>query len=298
VGRTGITLVLAAILLGACSSGTPGTPADGPAGTIAVLGTENFYADVLAQVGGTRVTATSLLNDPAADPHSFDASPRAAKLVADAKLVIVNGLGYDDFMQKLLGASTKPDRVVIDVQQLLGLKDRANAHIWYEPGTMPKVAESAAAALAKIDPANAAYYDAQKAKYLGTLKPLTDKVAVLKSRYEGAPIAFTEAVAEYLTDAIGLKLLTPEGFMRAIEQGIDPAPADVAAERDLLTGRKVKTLLYNSQVTSPLTSEIRALAEKSGVPVVGVAETIPPAYRTFQDWQLAQLDALEKALSN
>jgi zinc/manganese transport system substrate-binding protein len=97
--------------------------------------------------------------------------------------------------------------------------------------------------------------------------------------------------------AIGLKLLTPVGFMKAIEQGVDPAPADVAAERDLLTGKKVKVLLANSQVTSTLTKEIQDLATKNGIPVVGVAETIPPEFKTYQEWMLAQLADLEKALA-
>jgi zinc/manganese transport system substrate-binding protein len=262
-----------------------------------VVGTENFYADLLSQIGGSRVTASSLLNDPNADPHEFEASPQAAKTVADSRLVIVNDIGYDDFMQKLLAASTKPDRVVIDVKDVLGLKDDVNAHVWYDPQTMPKVADAATEALSKLDPQNASYFAAQKAKYLAALKPVTDKIAALKGKYSGTPVAFTEPVAEYLTDAIGLVVKTPEGFMKAIEQGTDPAPADVAAERDLLTGKKVKVLLYNSQVTTPLTAGIRALAEANGVPVVGVAETIPPEFKTFQDWMLSQLDALEKALA-
>jgi zinc/manganese transport system substrate-binding protein len=264
---------------------------------MAVLGTENFYADLLRQVGGTRVTVASLLDDPNADPHAFEANPRAAKLVADAKLVIVNGLGYDDFMLKLLGGSSRPDRVVLNVQQILKKADGDNAHVWYDPATMPKVAEAATAALAKLDPQNAGYFDAQKAKYLAALKPIDDRIGALKAMYGGTPIAFTEPVAEYQTDAIGLKLLTPEGFMRAIEQGVDPAPADVAAERDLLTGKKVKVLLSNSQVTSPLTKDLQDLAAKSGIPVVGVAETIPPQYKTYQEWMLAQLADLERALA-
>src|SRR5882762_3393545 len=215
----------------------------------------------------------------------------------DSKLVIVNGIGYDDFMQKLLGASTKPDRIVIKVQDLLGAKDDVNVHVWYDPSTMPQVAEAATAALARLDPQNASYFADQKAKYLAALKPVNDKIATLKSKYSGSPIAFTENVAGYLTDAIGLKVLTPLSFMEAIESGTDPAPADVAAERDLITGHKVKALLYNSQVTSPLTEQIRALAVTSNVPVVPVAETIPPSLGTFQEWQLAQLDDLEKALA-
>ena len=289
-------VVLAIVALGACGPTASPSPS-GSEAPIAVLGAENFYADLLTQIGGSRVTASSILNDPSADPHEYEANPATAKLVADSKIVIVNGIGYDDFMDKLLGASTKSDRVVINVQDLLGVKDDVNVHVWYDPATMPKVAEAATAALAKLDPQNAAYFSAQKTKYLDGLKTVNDKIASLKAKYPGAPIAFTENVAGYLTDAIGLKVLTPPAFMEAIESGTDPAPADVAVERDLLTGHKVKVLMYNSQVTSPLTEQIRELAVSSNVPVVPVAETIPPTFKTFQDWQLAQLDDLEKALA-
>jgi zinc/manganese transport system substrate-binding protein len=284
------------VAFGGCGP-TGSGPSSSSGAPIPVLGAENFYADLLAQIGGSRVAASSILSDPSADPHSYEASPAAAKLVADAKVVIVNGIGYDDFMDKLLGASTKPDRIVIRVQDVLGVKADVNVHVWYDPATMPKIADAAAAALARIDPQNAAYFSEQKARYLAALKPVNDRIAALKAKYATAPIAFTENVAGYLTDAIGLRVLTPPAFMEAIESGTDPAPADVAAERDLLTGRKVKALLYNSQVTSPLTEQIRDLATKNNVPVVAVAETIPPNYKTFQEWQLAQLDELERALA-
>jgi zinc/manganese transport system substrate-binding protein len=303
-----VAILAALVGLAACSVSTtsgpavPTTPALGgpsPAGNaapIAVLGTENFYADLLAQIGGARVTATSLLNDPNADPHAFESSAQAAVSVADASLVIVNGLGYDAFMDKLLAASPSTNRAVINVQQLLGLADGANAHIWYDPGTMPKVAAAAATALATIDPANAFYFDAREALYLDSLKPLAAKIAEMKTRFNGAPVAFTEPVAGYIAAAIGLQVLTPEGFQKSIEDGTDPAPADVADESDLLTGKKVKVLLYNSQVTSPITTEMHDLAVSSGIPVVGVAETIPGTYADFESWQLAQLDQLEQAL--
>ena len=285
----------------ASGTATPGTSggaspvASGP--SLAVMGTENFYADLLTQIGGSRVQATSLLNDPNADPHEFETSPQDAALVADARLVIVNGIGYDDFMQQLLGAAPDPTRVVINVQQLLGVGDDVNVHIWYDPGTMPKVAQAAAAALSQLDPANTAYYDANEQAYLASLKPLTDEIALLKSKYSGAPVAFTEPVAGYLAAAIGLQVLTPEAFQKAIEEGTDPAPADVATEQDLLTGKKVKVLLYNSQVTSPITQQVHDLAVQNGIPVVGVAETMPPAYQHYVDWQLAQMQALQAALA-
>lgn len=311
--QTGAALILTlGVLVAACSSGTSSpsvgvsassvvvepsiSPANGGS-PIAVLGTENFYADLLSQIGGSRVNATSLLNDPNADPHSFEASSQAAAAVSDARLVVKNGLGYDTFMDHLLAASPNSSRVVIDVQSLLGLPDTANAHVWYDPATMEKVAGAAEAALAKIEPANAAYFSARLDAFLASIKTLNGRIAQLGLKYPNAPVAFTEPVAGYLAARIGLQFLTPEGFMKAIEDGTDPAPADVAAERDLLTGHKVRVLLYNSQTVTPLTKQIHDLATQNGVPVVGVAETMPPAFAHYQDWQLAQMADIEQALA-
>jgi zinc/manganese transport system substrate-binding protein len=305
---TALGTLLAASWLAACAGAPSGSPVPtvpplggpSPAGTaapVAVLGTENFYADLLAQIGGARVSATSLLNDPNADPHAFESSTQAAVAVAEAQLVIVNGLGYDAFMDKLLAASPSTDRTMINVQQLLGLADGSNAHIWYDPATMPAVATAVTTALDAIDPTNAFYFDARKALYLASLQPIAAKIAAMKTQFSGTPVAFTEPVAGYLAEAIGLQVLTPEGFQKSIEDGTDPAPADVAGESDLLTGKEVKVLLYNSQVTSPITNEMHDLAVANGIPVVGVAETIPAAYSDYLSWQLGQLNQLEQALA-
>ncbi len=308
-GRLAASILAFGLLVVAC--GAPGatpprlTPSADAGGSppvdsgppIAVLGTENFYADLLAQIGGERVSATSLLNDPNADPHAFESSPADAAVVADAKVVIVNGLGYDAFMDKLLGSSQRTDRAVIDVQQLLALPDDVNVHVWYDPSTMAKVAPAATQALSRLDPANATWFANREQAYLDALKPIDAKVADLKARYAGTPIAFTEDVAGYLTGRIGLVVKTPVGFMKAIEEGTDPAPVDVADERDLITGRQVRLLLFNSQVTSPATDQVRDLARQQGIPVVGVAETMPSTFATYQDWQRAQLAEIEQALA-
>ena len=310
LGRTVVTLALA-ILLGACGAATttPATPTpiatsrtgfapvdSGP--PIPVVGTENFYADLVAQVGGSRVTVKSILDDPNADPHEFESSPTDAALVADARLVIVNGLGYDDFMTRLLGASSGDARTVIDVEDLLGLPPDVNVHVWYDPATMPRVADAATKALTAIDPANGPYFAAREADYIAALAPIGARIAALRADYAGTPIAFTEDVAGYLTDEIGLVVKTPVGFMKAIEEGIDPAPVDVAAQQDLFTGKQVRVLVYNSQVTSPTTRRMQDLAVANGIAVVGVSETIPATYPTYQDWQLGQLDDLARALGD
>ena len=171
-------------------------------------------------------------------------------------------------------------------------------HVWYDPATMPKVAAAATRRAGQLDPANAAYFAAQEQAYLAALT--ADHRQDRRSSRRptpGTPIAFTEDVAGYLTDTIGLVVKTPVGFMKAVEEGTDPAPADVAAERDLFTAKAVKVLLYNSQVTSPITQPIHDLAQQNGIPIVGVAETIPPEFHSYHEWQLAQLDELEQALA-
>jgi zinc/manganese transport system substrate-binding protein len=294
--RTLVAAILAVVVVAGCSGGFAPGGSDGAGAPLRVLGAENFYGDVLSAVGGPQVTVTSLLNDPNADPHAFESSPRAAAAVADARLVVLNGLGYDDFARHLLDAAPDPAKVVIDVQQLLGVPDGTNPHLWYDPATMPAVVTAVTRALSTLDPAHAADYASRAAAYEAQLQTVAERIARLRATYAGLPVAFTEDVAGPMTAAIGLVVRTPPGFMKAVEDGIDPSPADVATELDLISGRAVRALLYNSQVISPITREMNQLAEEKGVPVVAVTETMPAQYPSFAAWQLAQLDDLERAL--
>lgn len=287
---------------GGCSSGgvvsgkqtEPAYPSD--PGAMTVTGAENFYGDLLHQLGGSKLKIYSILSDPTADPHQYESNASNARAAADSKLVIENGLGYDSFMDKLTKASPKPDRVVINVQQVAGAKDGANPHLWYDPTVMPKVAAATADALARLDSANASTYNANLATFKSSLKPVDDEVASLKQHYTGAPIAFTEPVFGYMADAIGLSVKSPEPFMKAVEEGNDPPSAAVAQEQDLITQHQVKVLMYNSQTVTKVTTGIKDLATQNAVPIVGVSETSPPG-KSFQDWQLGTLKDLEGALA-
>lgn len=264
---------------------------------ITVTGAENFYADLLHQIGGLNLKVYSFISDPTADPHLYESNAGDARAIADSRLVIENGLGYDSFIDKLLKASTDPNRIVINVQKLIGTQDGANAHIWYDPTVMPRVAQAVASALVELDPAQAATYTSNLDTFLGSLKPLNDKVAALKQRYAGAPVAFTEPVFGYMAGAIGLSVKSPREFMKAVEEGNDPPSAAMAAEQDLITRHQVKVLLYNNQTVTKVTTRIKDLATRNGIPIVGVSETEPPG-KTFQHWQLSQLEDLERALSH
>jgi zinc/manganese transport system substrate-binding protein len=288
----GSTVVIVTTLAG-CSAADGAGSSSG--GKIQAVAGENFYGDLVSRVGGDLVSVTSILTDPNVDPHTYETSTQNAQQVADATLVVQNGLGYDTFLDHLIGASLRSDRKVIDAQQLLGLGDGVNPHIWYDPATMQKVARAVADALQAIRPESAAAVEANLKSYLDSFAPLTAKIAEVKARYPSAAVAYTEPVPAYLLAALGFQVRTPDGFARAIENGTDPAPADVAAAQDLLTGHEVKVLLYNSQATSPVTEAIKSLAGQSSVPVVGVSETMPAGV-SFVDWQLAQLNAIETAL--
>ena len=295
-----VTFLVAALM--ACG-GTSGRQASGSIQplypydptAVTVTGAENFYADLLHQIGGSNLKVYSFISDPTADPHLYESNAGDARAVADSRLVIENGLGYDGFMDKLLHASPDPNRVVINVQKLIGTQDGANAHIWYDPIVMPRVAQAVASALVELDPAHAATYTSNLATFFDSLRPLNDEIAFLRQRYANVPVAFTEPVFGYMADALGLRVKSPREFMKAVEEGNDPPSAAMAAEQDLITKHRVKTLLYNSQTPTRVTTNIKDLATRNGIPVVGVTETEPRG-KTFQEWQLSQLKDLERAL--
>ena len=275
-----------------------GKPAPARPAIISAVAAENQYGNVLAQVGGQYVKVTSLLSNPNTDPHTFEASPQVAHAIADARLVVQNGLGYDSFMNSIEAASPSARRQVITVQQLLGLPDgTANPHLWYSPATMPAVARAVAAGLARLDPAHAAYYQANASRFTQSLRPWYASLARLKAGEAGVPVATTEPVADYLLQATGAVNETPWAFQADIMNGVDPSPQDVMTERELLAGRKVRALVYNVQVTDPLTQSLIALARTSGIPVVGVYETMPQPGFDYQSWMLAESGALKNAIS-
>jgi zinc/manganese transport system substrate-binding protein len=290
----------AALLASACSSSSAasGQTAAVSGGTIAAIGAENEYANVIQQVGGKYVQVTAIMSNPNTDPHTFEASPAVAREISSAQLIVQNGLGYDTWANAIENAAPNGSRKVIDVQQLLGLPDSTpNPHLWYDPGTMPKVASAIAAGLAAIQPAHAAYFKANAAAFTASLTAWTQAIARFRAAYPGTPVATTEPVADYMLQAAGADNLTPWTFQADIMNGTDPSPQDVAAERALFTEHRVKAFLYNQQVTDSLTDSFIGLAKANGIPVVGVYETMPSPGYDYQSWMTAEVTALGKAVS-
>ena len=305
-GVLAVALPLAAALMAsACSSASSSSAAGGASGAaasvtkITAIGAENEYADVIAQVGGKYVQASSIMSDPNTDPHTFEASPAVAREITAAKLIVQNGVGYDDWATTIENADPSDGRKVINVQQLLGLPDSTpNPHLWYKPSTMPAVANAIATDLGQIDPAHASYYKANAASFIASLSAWNNAIAAFKSAHPNTPVATTEPVADYMLDAVGADNLTPFAFQADIMNGTDPSPQNVALENSLFTQHKVKVFLYNQQVTDSLTESFIKLANENGIPVVGVYETMPTPGFDYQSWMLAEVNALNKALTS
>jgi zinc/manganese transport system substrate-binding protein len=284
------TLVALAIALAATL-----TAARAADGNIEVVAAENFYGNVAQQIGGDRVSVTSVLSNPDQDPHLFEVSPAVIRQFVAARVVIYNGAGYDPWVEQVLNATGKPDRVAIVAADLLRRKNGDNPHLWYDPAAMPVVARALAAAFAAADPAHKDDYAARLATFLASLTPLDAKIAAIRDKYAGTVVTATEPVFGAMAQALKLSM-TNERFQLAVMNDTEPSARDVAAfERDL-KDRKVRVLFYNKQAATELVSHLIALARASKIPVVGITETAP-AGMSYQDWMQNELDETERALA-
>ncbi len=265
--------------------------------TVKVVAGENPWGNVASQIGGVHVSVTSILNDPGTDPHLYSSDARTALAVSRADLVIVNGLGYDKFLTKLLAASPSGHRQTLSVMDVLKpTGGNPNPHLWYDIARVTDVARAIERALARDDRAHAAAYRANLVRFERSLQPVLGLLNHLRATHQGAPVAYTERVPGYVLAAAGLDVKTPGRFAQAMEDGNEPSSSDVATMSSLMTNGGVGVLLYNSQATSAATQHVRDLATRRGIPVVAVTETIPRGERTYQSWQLHQLQSLQRAL--
>jgi zinc/manganese transport system substrate-binding protein len=290
---------------GAGSSANASSGAGGSASSAAgskvvdVVAGENFWGDIISQIGGSHVEVTSIISDPNTDPHEYESDAKDAAAISKASFVLENGIGYDDFMDKLLSASPNSGREVLSVQKILDVTgDDPNPHIWYDTAKLPQVASAVSDELSKLDPADASTFAANAQTFDTSLQPITHVINQIKAKYAGTKIAYTERVPGYLILAAGLVLGVPASFTQAVEDGTDPSPADTAAFDNAIKDKTVNVLLYNGQVTDSQTTQIKQLATSSGVPIVGVTETLPPTDKDFQAWQLRQAQEILTALGS
>ena len=284
-----------ALLAAACGSGT--TTGSGASGGVRVVAAENFWGSIAAQVGGSKVAVQSIIVDPAQDPHSYEPTAADARALATAQLAIVNGIGYDPWAPKLLAANPVPGRAVLTVGDLFGLKEGDNPHRWYDPAEVLAVANAIATDLKRIDPKDAAYFEQRRKTFETTdLASYHALIAQIKSRYSGVPVGASESIFALQAPALGLHLLTPASFMKAISEGTDVSAQDTLTTQRQITDHRIKVWIYNSQNATPAVQRLNALARTAHIPIATITETLDPARDSFEQWQIAQLQRIEQAL--
>jgi zinc/manganese transport system substrate-binding protein len=264
-------------------------------GKIALVAAENFYGNVAQQIGGDRVSVVSILSNPDQDPHLFEVSPTIIRQVAAARIVVYNGADYDPWIEKLLEVTPTVGRVAIVAADLVNRKAGDNPHFWYDPATMPAVANVLTAALVAADPGHKGDYTARLKTFLASLEPLNEKIAALRGKYAGVAVTASEPIFGCMAEALKLQMRNGR-FQLAVMNNTEPSARDVAAfERDLKT-HKVRVMFYNKQASNNVVQHLLDLARASNIPVVGVTETAPPGV-SYQDWMLSELDETQRALA-
>ncbi len=295
-------LVVCVFLLNACGSSSTTIGGGSSSSTLAasskvvnVVAAENFYGNVVAQLGGSHVSVTSILSDPNVDPHEYTSNVQTAEKVSKADVVIESGLGYDDWMDKLLSGSPNPNRILLTGGKLADHPLPDNPHVWYGIDNMPAIAQGITNALKKLDSADASTFDSNLAIFKQSLTPLQQKIDAISNKYKGTPVALTETIYLYQTMPEGLNVLTPFEFMKANAEGTDPPADTVTSINNSINKKDAKILIYNLQTVTPITTNVENEAKKLNIPVVAVTETMPPS-KTYQTWMGDQLVALAIAL--
>ncbi|MGW0421286.1 metal ABC transporter solute-binding protein, Zn/Mn family [Streptomyces sp. NPDC003015] len=295
--RTALLIGASVALLAGCgySSAAPAASS-----RVAVVASTNVYGDIVSRIGGDRVSVTSVISDPAQDPHSYEASTQNQLALSKAKVVVENGGGYDDFVDRMLRSAGNSSAEVINAVKVSGKTapkgGELNEHVWYDFPTVAKIADRIAAALGKADPAHAAAYTKNADVFKADLKPLEAKEAQIKKEHGGGAIAITEPVPLYMTGASGLVNKTPAEFSEAIEEGDDVSPKVLQETLALFTDKQVEALVYNAQTSGPQTEKSEQAAKAAGIPVVPVTETLPSG-KNYLDWMTGNVDALANALA-
>jgi zinc/manganese transport system substrate-binding protein len=300
-GALAAAAVCATLMLAACSTSSPTTSAAAAAAgsnPITVVATINAWGSIAAQLGGTRVRQTSLITNPATDPHAYEPTPTDARVVAGADVFIENGIGYDPWAAKMLAANPVGGRSVLDVGALVGIADGGNPHRWYSPTDVRAVVDQITADYVKTDPGDKAYFEQRKSAFLTTdLATYNNQISRIRAKYTGVKVGASESIFSPMAQALGLDLVTPASFLTAISQGTDVSAADKATIDQQISRKQIKVYVFNSQNSTPDVAAQVAAAKAAAIPVVAVTETLSPAGAKFQQWQSAQLQQLAAALN-
>ena len=304
------------LLTSASACGTSQNGAGSAHGAISVVSSINQWGTLAEQLGGSGVQVTSIINSTNVDAHDYEPTTSDIAKLQKARIVIVNGAGYDSWAVKAAqsaksqvinanrncpsrrtaSAAQSAKSQVINAAEIGGVKNGGNPHVWFSAAVRKAVAQAITRAYEGTRPDGKADFDKLNQQWRSKEDEVARKITETKRKADGEAYAATESVAEYLAGDLGLKDATPTGYMRATANESEPTPTDIKQFTDMLEAGKVGLLVVNIQEETELTGKIVTAAKSSNIPIVELTEQMPEQYDSLTDWMAALVDAFSQAI--
>ena len=282
-----IALALIAVLaLSGCTS-----PTEPDSGKFQIVASTNVWGDIAKTVGGDLVEVTSIIDDANKDPHSYEATARDQLAVEKADLIVANGGGYDDFIEKLSEAAGNKNMFRVS-SAVTAVAWQENEHLWYSISAVGEATYALAETLGALDPNNSAAYLTNADKLVDGLTGIAAIYGEVRKLTEGYTYFGTEPLAAWLLADLGFVNKTPAEFSEAIENETDVPPSVMKESLDLIKGGKIKYLVINSQTQNSQVQQIVDAARDAGVRAVMLSEVLPKG-TPYVEWMGNNLITLD-----
>ena len=245
-----LALSLAALTLTGCTGQARWQKGTGP---IKIVASTNVWGDIAYQIAGEEATVTALIDNVNQDPHSFEASARDQLAVQDADIVIMNGGGYDDFVEQMVEADETP-AILINAYVASGDDDTRNEHIWYSASQVKDVGNVIFSALETVDRNSTPTYESNLAEFEAQISLIEIRTSEIASAWGGEKVFATEPLIYYLLQDTGMVDITPGEFSEAIEEERDVAPAVMLEAKEAL--KQAKFVAVNSSTSTAQIEEL------------------------------------------
>ena len=236
-----------------------------------IVTSTNIYANIAKNVVGKHGEVQAIIKNGDTDPHDFEPTTNSAKEVANANIVISNGLGYDDWMTKL--ADSNDIHMTKVGEELMGLKRGDNPHIWYNLDLPKKYVNYIVKRSSKIDPKHASYFRKNGQTYLNKIQSIKQLAAKIDAKH-AKPVYVSEPVFDYALERCHFKIGNP-AFEEAVENETDPSAQVVHNMQESIKHKKISFFVNNVQASSSTVNGMVKLANQNQIPVLKVRETMP-----------------------
>nr|WP_203414202.1 zinc ABC transporter substrate-binding protein [Entomobacter blattae] len=288
------TFLLYSLIACWCLEGIRSVQAQESSPNIKVISSLRVYSDIAQQIGGRFVHSEAILSGSLQDPHLFELPPMAVKTIEHGAVFIRNGMGYDNWFEKILTSHVISRDKMICVSCFLALKENTNPHLWFSVPDMKKLAIRLSEKFSALLPTQKVVFADNLARFEKALDKIEEKQQEIRQRFSGLSYAATEPVFNIMLDSLGFHTINLP-FQMAMMNETEPSPQEIALLEMAIQSHKIRLFFYNTQVITPLSTKITVMAKEARIPVIGVSESLP-VDKNYQDWMNLLLNTLVEEL--